>query len=177
MMSAIQAESKKEKGMKRIVSQQFQAMRQCIQRLQQQLVEVLDTREHLKGEQHTYQKLLEFAPAPYLFTTPDGIIRWANRAAARLFETMEKRLVGWPLTLYVPNSERQAFRRVIAQLPSMEGVQEWHTQMQPLGRSAFDVALRIAVVRGKRDRPVHIRWMITQRSATSKPRQRAGGDS
>src|SRR5687768_3205818 len=101
MTSAVQAESKKEQGMKRTVSQQFQAMRQCIQRLQQQRVQVLDTREHLTGERQAYQKLLEFAPAAYLLTTPDGIIRWANRAAARLFETMEKRLVGRPLTLYV----------------------------------------------------------------------------
>jgi PAS domain S-box-containing protein len=132
--------------------------------LHQQQLQLLDTREHLEAERQTYQDLFQFAPVGYLLTSPEGIIRRANQAAATLFESIEKFMIGRSLSLYVPEGERRAFRRVVAQLRTMDGVQEWDTRMQPWDGPAFDAALNITVVRDHRGRPVELRWMITKKS-------------
>jgi PAS domain S-box-containing protein len=145
--------------------------------LQQQQVQLLDTREHLEAERQSYQELFEFAPIGYLLTSPDGTIRRANRTAAALFETTEKMMIGRSLALYVPEGERRAFRRAISELATREGVQEWHTEMQPWRGLAFDAALSIAVVRDQRGRSTQLRWMITKRTTTHKLCERAVGAS
>jgi PAS domain S-box-containing protein len=146
-------------------SRHLQAMRHRLERLlqsdsHQQVVQVLNARQHVAVERQTYQDLFEFAPVGYLLTTPDGVIRRTNQAAARLFEMTGTSMLGQSLALFVPDSKRWVLRQVLAQLPSMEGVQEWHTQLQPWRGPAFDVTFRIAVVRGNNGRPGYIRWML-----------------
>jgi PAS domain S-box-containing protein len=145
--------------------------------LQQQQVQLLDTREHLESERQTYQELFEFAPVGYLLTAPNGIIHQANQTAATLFETAKKSMIGRSLMQYVPEGERRVFRRAIVELSSRDGVQEWQAQMQPWRGPAFDAALSVAVVRNHRGRPVQLRWMITKRPATQELREQAVGDS
>lgn len=132
--------------------------------LYQQQAHLLETREHLEAERQTYQELFEFAPASYLITTPEGTIRRANQAATTLFESIEKFMIGRSLALFVPESERRAFRAAILQLHTLEGTQEWETRMQPWGGPAFDAALSVAVVRGHLGRPLSLRWIITKLS-------------
>ena len=120
----------------------------------------LDTCEHFETERQTYRELFDCAPVSYLLTDVSGMICRANQAAAALFGTPEKFLIGRSLALYVPEGERRPFRRAIVEVASREGVQEWHAQMQPWRGPAFDAAFSIAVVRDQRGRPVLLRWMI-----------------
>jgi PAS domain S-box-containing protein len=145
--------------------------------LHQQQQQVLDTREHLEAERQTYQELFEHAPVSYLLTGADGVIRQANRAAAALFKTTEKLMIGRSLALYVPEGERRAFRRAISDLSSTTGIQELHAQIQPWRGPTFYAILSVAVVRDRRSRPVQLRWMITKKSTTSEARERADGVS
>jgi len=126
---------------------------------QQQLL-LLDTREHLEAERQAYQELFEFAPASYLITSPEGAIRRANQAAATLFETIEKFMIGRSLALFVPEGERRAFRDQMMRLRTLDGIQEWQAHMQPWGGQAFDATISVAVVRGKLGHPMTLRWII-----------------
>jgi PAS domain S-box-containing protein len=138
----------------------IEALQTAEAELHQQQAQLMDTREHLEGQRQTYQELFDHAPVSYLLTGPDGVIRQANRAAAVLFKTTAKLMIGRSLALYVPEGERRAFRRAITQLSRREGFQEWHAQMQPWGGAAFDAALNVVVVRDHRGRPVQLRWII-----------------
>lgn len=145
--------------------------------LHQQQLQVLDTREHLEAERQTYQELFEQAPVSYLLTGPDGVIRQANQAAAALFKTTKKLMIGRSLALYVPEGERRAFRRAISDLSGTASIQEWQAQIQPWDGPAFNAILSVAVMRDRRGRPAQLRWMITARHATSKAGERAVGVS
>jgi PAS domain S-box-containing protein len=133
----------------------------------QQQMQLLDTREQLEAERQTYQELFEFAPASYLITTPEGVIRRANQAAATLFESVEKFMIGRSLALFVPDGERRAFRDRIMRLHTLDGIQEWQAYMQPWGGQAFDAMISVAVVRGKLGRPMTLRWIIKKSSRVS----------
>src|SRR5262245_61488407 len=63
---------------------------------------LLNTREQIDAEFQAYQDLFVHAPVAYLTTNLNGTIRQANRAAAALFDSAEKFLIGRSLALFVP---------------------------------------------------------------------------
>jgi len=126
----------------------------------QQHQQLLDTREQLEAERQAYQELFEFAPVSYLITSPDGTIRRANQAAATLFTTIEKFMIGRSLALFVPEGERRAFRDQTLRLRALDGIQEWQTRMQPWDGPVFDAAISVDIVRGKLGHPMTLRWII-----------------
>jgi PAS domain S-box-containing protein len=141
----------------------------------QQQMQLLDIREHLESERQTYQELFEFAPASYLITSPEGAVRKANQAAATLFKTVEKFMIGRSLALFVPEGERRAFRDQIMRLRTQDGIQEWQAHMQPWAGPAFDAAISVAVVRGKLGRPMALRWIIKKISPAAEEHAQLDG--
>jgi len=63
-----------------------------------------------EAERQRYQELFDFAPDGYLVTDPEGIIQEANRAAAALLGVPQPGLLDKPLTGFIAEEERQAFR-------------------------------------------------------------------
>jgi len=141
----------------------------------QQQTQLLDIREQLEAERQTYQELFEFAPASYLITSPAGAIHRANRAAATLFETVEKFMIGRSLALFVPEGERRAFRDQIMRLRTLDGIQEWEAHMQPWGGRPFDATISVGIVRGKLGHPRALRWIIKKISRTTEEHAQRDG--
>lgn len=128
---------------------------------------LLNTREQIEAEFQAYQDLFVSAPVAYLVTSLSGTIRQANRAAADLFHSDEKFMVGRSLALFVPEGERRAFRDRLAQLRSeTQQPQVWKIRLQPWGGDSFRALLTIAFAHGPLGRPTAIRWIV-QDMATS----------
>jgi PAS domain-containing protein len=183
MRQRVQLLSQKAPHQPEVLPKVFDELDRALEELQaieaellQQHEQLLHTREHLEAERQTYQELFEQAPVSYLLTGPSGVIRRANQAAAALFETTEKKMIGRSLALYVSEGGRRSFLRTISELSSTESLQEWHAQMQPWHQPAFAAALSVAVVRDTRGWPVQLRWMITKRPARLELCERAVGD-
>lgn len=128
----------------------------CLQ--QEQL---LNTREQIEAEFQLYQDLFVHAPVAYIVTSLNGTIRQANLAAADLFFSAEKLLIGRSLALFVPEGERRAFRDRLAQLrENSQAPQTWETRLQPWRGAGFQARLTVAFARGRLGRPIAIRWII-----------------
>ena len=83
--------------------------------LSQQNEQLSVTREQLEHERQRYKELFEFAPDAYLVTDENGTIREANYTAATLLCVSNGLLVGKPLSIFVPETQRRDFRLRINQ--------------------------------------------------------------
>ena len=121
---------------------------------------LLNTREHVEAEFQTYQHLFAHAPIAYLSTGLNGTIRHANCAAAALFNTTERSMIGRSLALFVPDGQRRAFRERMAQLTHSQDPQAWEAQMQSWRGASFLAALTTLTVHGPLGYPTAIRWVV-----------------
>ena len=136
--------------------------------LRQQNSELADARALVEAERQRYQELFEFAPDGYLVTDPHAMIREANRAAAALLNVSEQFLVGKPLTNFIPNEERRAFRSQLNRLHQLERVQDWEIRLCRRNGAVFDAALTIATVRDRDGCAIALRVCV--RDITSRKR-------
>ena len=118
------------------------------------------TRAAVEAERQRYQDLFEFAPDGYLVTDASGIIREANRAAAKLLNVSQQFLVGKPLVMFIPESERHTFRTYLTQLGLLDGVGERELRLQPRKNVSFDAALTVSSFREQEGKPVTLRWLL-----------------
>lgn len=130
---------------------------------------ILDTRERVETEFQTYQDLFASAPVAYLSTSLNGTIRHANRAAAALFQTAERAMIGRSLALFVPEGERRAFRACVEQLPRSQDPQLWEARMQPWGGTSFQAALTTSVAYGPLGHPTVVRWIVEDIATREQP--------
>jgi PAS domain S-box-containing protein len=130
--------------------------------------QLLNTREQIEAEFQMYQDLFVCAPVAYLITSLNGAIRQANHAAAVLFHSAEKFLIGRSLALFVPEGERRAFHERLVQLRSQsQHPQIWETRMQPWRGASFQALLTTAFAHGPLGRPTAIRWIVQDVAAWS----------
>jgi PAS domain S-box-containing protein len=110
-------------------------------------------------ERARYYELFEFAPDPYLVTTPAGRIREANRAAAVFLGIQNISIVDKPLSLYVDAKDRVLFEHVLGRMrQTLRG--EWVLRMNPRGGQARIAHVTAGAVREADDRTTAIRWII-----------------
>jgi PAS domain S-box-containing protein len=128
--------------------------------LRQQNEDLVEARGALESERQRYLDLFEFAPDGYLVTDAAGTIREANRAAAELLGVSHIHLVGKPLTIFVPEEARRAFRSQLNQLPKLGLVQEWEVRLKSRQGKLFDAALTVASVQDKQGKASSLRWML-----------------
>jgi PAS domain S-box-containing protein len=121
---------------------------------------LLNTREHVEAEFQTYQHLFTHAPIAYLSTGLNGTIRHANCAAAALFHTTERSMIGRSLALFVPDGQRHAFRERMVQLTHSQDPQAWEAQMRSWRGASFQAALTTLTVHGPLGYPTAIRWVV-----------------
>jgi PAS domain S-box-containing protein len=127
--------------------------------LRQQNEELMATRSLVEFERDRYQELFELAPDGYFVTDRDGTIQEANQQAGRLLGTAPDLLLGKPLVVFVPVSQRAKFRaRLKSLLPST--IQEWETMLQPRQGEPLDVSIRAVMAQKQSDGSTWLRWSI-----------------
>jgi PAS domain S-box-containing protein len=114
----------------------------------------------VEAERQRYQDLFEFAPDSYLVTNNTGVIREANRAAARMLNVLPEFLIGKPLINFIPFEERRSFRHKLNQLLLIDWQQEWELHIRPREGATFDVAATVSTVRDLEGKPIGWRWLI-----------------
>ena len=118
------------------------------------------TREQLEQERLRYKELFEFAPDAYLVTDENGTIREANYTAASLLGVSQRFLVGKPLSIFVPETQRRDFRLRINQLRigELERLGEWELRMQPRKGDSIEAAITVSAVWNPEG--LNLRWML-----------------
>jgi PAS domain S-box-containing protein len=138
----------------------FEELRTAQEELLHQQSELASTRERVEAERQRYQELFDFAPDAYLMTTATGAIREANWAAAALLGMAQDALIGTPLSLFVAEYARRAFRRDMSQLKHMEGPRRWEVRMQQHKGASFEAAITVVPIRDWSGATSGLRWML-----------------
>lgn len=112
--------------------------------LLQQNHELERTRTQVEVERQRYQNLFELAPDGYLVTDGAGIIEQANRAAAEILNVPHMYLIGKPLTIFIPDSERMNFRFRLNQLVVGKKLPEWELRLIPRHGKPIDAAITVS---------------------------------
>src|ERR671910_37727 len=63
--------------------------------------------EELRKSEARYRTVLDAAFDAIVTITPDGIVRWFNRGAERIFGYRAEEIIGQPVTLLMPESYRE----------------------------------------------------------------------
>lgn len=117
-------------------------------------------RMELEIERRRYYELFDFAPDGYIVTDALGIIREANRAAARMLNVSQQFLVGKPLLNFIPPSRRRVFRLQLQQLQKIDQLQEWEVQISPRHSVDFDAALTVGAIHDINNQLIGWRWLM-----------------
>lgn len=115
-----------------------------------------------------FMRLFEDAPASYVITTNRLLIVNANATAQQMFGVTFPRLKGKPLALMVAESDREAFRKIIA--PTV--LESHGTVTRPLmlrvdsGRRDAEMPFSARVLRDEEGTPECVCWVFHDRHVT-----------
>jgi PAS domain S-box-containing protein len=137
----------------------LEELRVAEEELRQQNDELASTHVALDLERRRYQELFEFAPDAYFVTDLAGIIRQANRSAARLFRVRSGFLPGKALAAYIANEDRARFRTLLSSMKP-EGGHVGQFRLQPREGPAVETELTYSVALAPDGAPTGIRWMV-----------------
>jgi PAS domain S-box-containing protein len=147
-----------------------------VEELRRQNQELLGLQAQLQSERQYYRDLVEFSPSAYLVTTPEGTIREANRAIAKLLNVPQRFLVGKLLTTFVPLEQRSVFRQQLLKLSQDDHAQEWELELQPRESDGLTAGVIVTPVRSPNGEITTLRWVVRD---ISQPKQisRQDGES
>lgn len=135
-------------------------LRVAEEELRRQNEELANTRDALEAERNRYSDLFEFAPDAYLVTDEAGMIRAANHAAASLFNLPQELLRNKPLSNFISEEERKAFRKQLLQLKASSGSQEWSFRIQPRNAQPFFASLTVTLTQDDESSAPTLRWLM-----------------
>jgi len=138
----------------------LEELRVAEEELRQQNEQLVLSRQAIEEERQRYRDLFEFAPDGYVVTDAAGIIREANRVAAKLFGVRQKALVGKPLVLYLAPEDHSVFYARLRQLPQGEGSDTWEAGVRQRGGAPVPVSIVAAPVRDGRGNITGVRWLL-----------------
>ncbi|MEM8829858.1 MAG: ATP-binding protein [Cyanobacteria bacterium P01_G01_bin.19] len=114
-----------------------------------------------EAERQRYLELFDYAPDGYLITNRWGIIQEANLTATEMLNRRQDHLVGKPLSIFIPETERRPFYFLLHRLRQQETIAGVEIEIQPSNHcAAFTAAISIAFVRDEQDRIVGFRWLL-----------------
>jgi PAS domain S-box-containing protein len=117
-------------------------------------------------EGRRYQQLFQFAPDAYLLTDLHGIVREANRSAARLLGDEPRFMIGKALVSFVALDDRARVRAELGRWQSEPTPKTLEIRLQPRYGPVFDAAIALSVARGgPRDTAIGFRWLVRDISA------------
>jgi PAS domain S-box-containing protein len=146
----------------------LEELRSAEEELHQQNEELLATREAVELQRRRYQELFEFAPEAYLVTDLAGNIEQSNSAASELLETRPQSLAQKPLSVFVVPEERHACRVELLQLSQYQFKRELSLRLVTASGRPFDADLTVAVFRDAAGKPVSLRWLIRDITASQR---------
>ena len=125
--------------------------------------EIILASRRAEAERQRYEDLFQNAPHGYLITDPEGIIRDANRAAARLLGLEQRFLIGRPFATFLGEKDRRAVRAGLARIcaEGLEGVEEeWEVEPVPREGNPYHASLTVSAQRDEEGRLVSLRCML-----------------
>ncbi len=132
--------------------------------LENQSREIAGAREQLEAQVDRYQELFDLAPDPYLVTDQRGVIREANRAAARLLQVRPDHLIGKPLALYVDKTAKKDFLSRLSEIRKNSGVVNWQLRLGPRGSApvvlSVAVSLHYSEMKITGAKSLELRWVL-----------------
>jgi len=120
---------------------------------------------HMRQDGSERQHSSAAPSAAYLITTLYGTIQEADEVAGCMLGTARPQLAGQPLSQFVVDYARRAFRHDLRQLRYRDGAQRWFLRLQPQEREPFDACVSVAVLRDQDGEPAGLCWRLEQRSA------------
>ncbi|MGC1402007.1 MAG: PAS domain-containing sensor histidine kinase [Thermodesulfobacteriota bacterium] len=122
--------------------------------------ELMASRLIQEAEQERYQDLFDFTPDGYLVTSPEGIIKEANRAAGLQLGVRQDYLRGKPLRVYI--KDRKDFDALLSRFQGKKtkAIEEWDGVLITRGKRAFYARIIIAPIDDHQGRLIGLRWLI-----------------
>ena len=118
-----------------------------------------DGRWRSESERERYQALFLLAPAAYVVTDPDGLIREVNLRAVGLLGVDRRFVAGKPLASFVDADDRWRFRDHLARLTRQEPA-HWQVRLHPRGRDPVRVTVSVALGRDHAGTVRELRWLL-----------------
>jgi diguanylate cyclase (GGDEF)-like protein/PAS domain S-box-containing protein len=164
----------------------LEELRMAYEELKQQNQALVEYRQQIEVERQRYQELFNLAPDGYLVTNATGMIQEANIAIAAMLQVSQDYLIGKPLLLFIPESDRSAIRTTLSQLqhytPSaLPPIPTWETQLHPHHAPPIHVGVTLTCSYQASGKISHIRWLLRditqQKEAEAKIHHQAFHDS
>lgn len=140
----------------------LEELRAADEELRQRNDELEQIHQWAEQERHYYRELFDAAPDAYLVTDTHGIIQDANRAAAVMFHSPQRFLIGKPIALLVADSELRTFRSRLSLLRHGDtpATEAWDLEMLPRRGAPLKVTAHISTARDWRGLPAGLRWLL-----------------
>ena len=144
----------------------MEELRVAEEEMRQQNERLAESHSAVVEERRRYQQLFQFAPDAYLLTDLHGIVREANRSAARLLGVEPRFMTGKALVSFVATDDRARVRAELGRWQSEPTPKTLEIRLQPRYGPAFDAAIALSVARGgPRDTAIGFRWLVRDISA------------
>ncbi len=125
----------------------LEALQVTYEQMQTNLEAVEVVEEELFQQKQHYHDLFLFSPIAYLLTDVHGLILEANQAIANLLNVPHISLVGKPLSVFVAEGYRAAFRTRLNRLAQSIGIQTWQMSLCPRDGEPVVAELYVSIVR------------------------------
>ena len=122
--------------------------------------ELMASRQIQEAERERYHELFDFTPDGYLVTSPEGIIKEANRAAGLQLGVRQDHLQGKPLRVYI--KDRNDFDTLLFRFQKKKpnAIEEWDGVLIARGKGAFYARIIIAPIDDHQGKLIGLRWLI-----------------
>jgi PAS domain S-box-containing protein len=138
----------------------WEELRASQEQIAQQQEALTASRETLEAERQRYRELFDLAPEAYLVTNLHGTIQEANGHAGTLLNLASPRLIGKPLSFFIAEDDRPAFRALLVQLKDEQSARDWEVRVKPSQSSPFPGALSVTLARTLQGDLVGLRWLL-----------------
>lgn len=141
-------------------------LRVAAEALREQNEKLAAAQVEVEEERRRYQHLFHYAPDAYLLTDLAGIVREANRSAARLLNVQPRFMAGRAFVSFVALEDRARVRAELGRWQSEPTPKSLEVRLQPRHGVPFDSAITLSVARGgPDDTAIGFRWLVRDISA------------
>ena len=116
-------------------------------------------------EARRYRDLFQQIPVACIVTDMWGVIQEANNAAGVLLQLASVRLLGKPVSVFVPPEKRREFRERMNQLPLTD---IWEARLQLRGGLQIFVQIEVARLEADDFRPPRLYWAMQKTAGSSR---------
>ncbi len=161
-----------EERLKEQLASALEELSVAAEELDQQNDELMALRQQLVAERDRYRGLFAQAPAGYLVTSPEGIVREANQSAAALLGVAAGFLVGKPLAVFVERADHASLFANLARVAAEPEAVSFEASLVPREARPVRAAIVANAIRGIDGGTAAVRLLLTD--LTARDRMLAG---